>query len=558
MERRLRYALFGLLLAGLPARGAVRDIPVVPAEIGGVSAASGASGLSAPLSLSSPGLGAAPALAPALSAPAALPTAAAAIDGPISYNPAVPAEPALAPQPSEKHNGLQQLNNALTARGDEQSKAMAEKLYYTDPLTGLPNRAYFVEKGAKALEGVQDPTVAMLDMNNFGAVNVGLAEVHGVTKGRSRADEVLAMAGAILGELSKDGATTVRLGGEEFVVLGSRKDVLKLSAVAQAVMTPERLLRSAGIVPQGEERRAIRVAMERAGRADQPVADFTYGVAELRGRSLGDAVKAADEALNHAKEAGGRGRIELESAEGYSTWTPPPGMAEDPLVHVLPRPARPDTAADLAALESRLHDKEKALFREAAFKDPLTLTRTYDFVDLQAAEWNRRYADGGVVVLSSARNLKQINDILGHEAGDRYLRKLGVILRQSLNKARIQQKLDAQEPVRVASKEFLLVGRDAETVAKLAADAVAQSFNDGRMLTPEEVARLRREAGTRGLVPPDRVKLIGNLRLVTESISEGGRADSKGALDRAFVRLEAQKRGEDGTTTTVKTSFSAN
>lgn len=579
MRRFARSSWIVLALASL-ARAQVREIPPISAEIGAPSA-TGASAtnsaiapsvaLSAGPSLAAPSLAApslaapaiapAPALAPALASPRALPFAAAASDGPLSYNPAVPAEAPAEKLSTDKPDPLRQLRVSLGERGDHETMALAEQLYYTDPMTGLPNRAYFVEKAEHDLAQVQDPTVAMLDMNNFGAVNVGLAQVHGVTKGRLRADGILAIAGAVLQELSRDaGVKVVRLGGEEFVALGSRDAVKKLLARAKTVMTPGRLLSAAGVVDGGLEMSAIAEAMMNAGRGDGPIGDFTYGVAETKGRSLDESIKAADHALVAAKDAGKRGVIALESdAEGgWAEWNPPAEMTA-PYRQNLPRPTMRATAEMVRELESRLQKKEKAFFQEAAFKDPLTMTRSYDYVALKAAEWDKAYSRGGVVVLSSARNLKQINDILGHEAGDRYLHKLGIVLRQEISKARHQKKLDVQEAVRVASKEFLLVGRDASVVAELAAKEVEQRFNDGRMLTPEEVERLRHEVRVRGLVPADRVNLIGNLRVISEQIAaDGGHADSKAALDRAFVRLEAQKREEDGTTTKVKLNFSAN
>jgi diguanylate cyclase (GGDEF)-like protein len=512
-------------------------------------------GLASSLAISAP----APILAPPILAPAALPATplAAASDGPL-YDPAMPPDAERGALSTDKPDGLKQLHNSLTARGETRALEMADRLYYTDPLTGLPNRAYYLERGAKAMAGVADSAVALLDMNNFGVVNAGLTDVHGVVKGRERADEVLAVAGTALAELArKKGVVVARLGGEEFVVLGPREKVLEFSGEARRMMPPEKLLHAAGIEPGGTEHRAIAAAQARLDRGGQPVGDFTYGVASARGFAPAAALAKADAALNAAKAGGRRGVVSVANEDGTSAdWTPPP--AEGPAPELPPTRAAQPTVQAVAELEARLTPHEKALFREAAFRDPLTMTRSYDYVNMRAAEWDRVYARGGMVVISSARNLKQINDLLGHEAGDRYLRSLGVILRQEINKARNKSKLDVQEPVRVASKEFLLVGRDAETVANLAAKAVAESFDGGRMLTAAEVKRLRAEASARGLAPAARVAQIGTLRVVSERIDAGGHADSKAALDRAFVRLEAQKRGEDGGRSTTALPFSAN
>jgi len=562
MKRRLIALSVLFVFAARTARAAVSEVPAIGASVGAPSAAASASGASAVAAptlspaFAAPGSAPAPALSQPLPAPSPLPAAAALpaaelvrgapSDGPLRYEPALPPEPERRALPSDKPDGLRQLKRALAARGETDAVGLAEKLYYTDPLTGLPNRAYFVERAARAIAGVVNPTVAMLDMNNFGAVNVGLADLHGVTEGRARADRVLAIAGAALGSIAKmNGVTMVRLGGEEFVALGSRENVFRLTAIAQAAMPPDRILEAAGMTADSEDRAAIRLAMEKLGRRGQPAADFTYGVAELRGRTLAEAVTAADGALIRAKDAGLRGRIIAESPEGDHEWTPPPGEAARP--PPLPAAQPSSTREDLERLEARLQGKEKALFHEAAFKDPLTLTRSYDYVSLKSGDWDRRYAGGGQAVLVSARNLKQINDLLGHDAGDLYLRRLGVIMRQTINKARNRSKLDVQEPVRVASKEFLIVGRDAQKAAELVAKAVAEAFEGGRMLASADVSRLRREAAERGQVPEARVKLIGFLRVVSERLDDGaGRADSKAALDRAFERLEDQKRAEDG------------
>ncbi len=569
MKRRSLAPWLWLLAAALPAGAAVREVPAVEAPIGRPAAPTaeiGAAPTLAPApgrapapSLAAPRVAPQPARSPPLAAPAARPAPprAAASDGP-RYDPTMPPDAEREALSTDKPDGLKQLRKSLTARGETRALEMADRLYYTDPLTGLPNRAYYMERGAKAMAGVADPAVALLDMDNFGVVNVGLTDVHGVVKGRARADEVLAVAGGALAELAeKKGVVVARLGGEEFVVLGPRAKVLEFSGEAQRMMPPGKLLEAAGIEPGGAEHRAIAAAQARLGRGGQPVGDFTYGVASSQGLAPAAALAVADAALNAAKDGGRRGVVSVAMGDGTAEdWTAPP--AAEPAPELPPARAAQPTAEAVAELEARLTLHEKNLFQEAAFRDPLTLTRSYDYVNMRAAEWDRAYAKGGMVVISSARNLKQINDLLGHEAGDRYLRRLGVILRQVINKARTRSKLDVQEPVRVASKEFLLVGRDADVVANLAAKAIAKSFDGGRMLTAAEVKRLRAEVAARGLAPADRIALIGTLRVVSEPIDAGGHADSKAALDRVFVRLEAVKRDEDAGAGPAPAPFSSN
>src|SRR6185503_952460 len=101
-------------------------------------------------------------------------------------------------------------------------------------------------------------------------------------------------------------------------------------------------------------------AMQRMGRGGQPVADFTYGIAELRGRTVKDAVTAADHALGHGKDSAGRGSITIETADGYRDWTK---ESEAAPLETLPRPPPNRTLENLAALEKRLTPQERKVFQ---------------------------------------------------------------------------------------------------------------------------------------------------------------------------------------------------
>ncbi|HWD51644.1 MAG TPA: GGDEF domain-containing protein [Acidimicrobiales bacterium] len=84
-----------------------------------------------------------------------------------------------------------------------------------DPLTGLPNRALFIEQLTRAL-GASDRlqtqvAVLYLDIDHFKSVN-DLA-------GHSVGDQLLISVAARLQQLVRPGDTAARLGGDEFVVL---------------------------------------------------------------------------------------------------------------------------------------------------------------------------------------------------------------------------------------------------------------------------------------------------------------------------------------------------
>ncbi len=100
----------------------------------------------------------------------------------------------------------------------ERQKA-EERLLHTafhDPLTGLPNRSYFMDRLRRSTERVRhNPEflfgVLFLDLDRFKVVNDSLGHFAG--------DELLVQLARRLEELVRPGDTVARLGGDEFAVL---------------------------------------------------------------------------------------------------------------------------------------------------------------------------------------------------------------------------------------------------------------------------------------------------------------------------------------------------
>lgn len=431
--------------------------------------------------------------------------------------------------------------------GDAEGLKLLDQALYVDPLTGLPNRAYLEVHSETVLGKSKQPAVAIMDMNNFGAVNTGLAEVHGPTAGKGKADVVLAKAGPRLNAIAaENGVTLGRFGGEEFVILGEQGAVLKFVEQARLEFSSERALRDAGIEKGSKEYQAILEAQKMKGREGQTIGDFTFGVAPLGGRDFHSALKAADTALGKAKDTGHRGGALIETAAeggiGYTAAGPLKGGA-------VPERALaegPKLGETVSALRSRLPQHEFAKFMELVCKDPLTQTRTAEFVGLMAPEWSALYKDGGQVSMVSARGLKLINDALGHGAGDAYLVELGQTLRAEVNKAR-NSGLDVQEPIRVGSKDFALIGKDAHAVAEKVTTAMEAKMRGDKILTAEQRAKVKEYAADLRGVSAEEVGTIGLLRSADRELtlkSDGTGADLVKSLDSVTARLEEVKAGE--------------
>ena len=85
----------------------------------------------------------------------------------------------------------------------------------SDGLTGLPNRAWLVQRMPRILETAQDTgeslTLALLDLDNFKRINDGYGHLAG--------DRAIRHIAAAMREILLPGERLVRIGGQEFVLL---------------------------------------------------------------------------------------------------------------------------------------------------------------------------------------------------------------------------------------------------------------------------------------------------------------------------------------------------
>ena len=175
----------------------------------------------------------------------------------------------------------------LTERKEAEALLAHRALH--DHLTGLPNRALFVDRAARAIElsGRRDSGVAVLflDLDRFKVINDSLGHEAGDRLLRATADR--------LAEAIRPTDTLARFAGDEFAVLCE-----EVASVEDAVGVASRLI--------GCLERPVALG------ASEVVISASVGVAMPRGPdpSPEDLVRDADTAMYLAKEQG-RGRVEV-------------------------------------------------------------------------------------------------------------------------------------------------------------------------------------------------------------------------------------------------------
>jgi diguanylate cyclase (GGDEF)-like protein/PAS domain S-box-containing protein len=170
-----------------------------------------------------------------------------------------------------------------------QQRASEDDIRYQalhDPLTGLPNRALFMDRLGRALSRPDaEIAVVLLDIDNFKLVNDSL--------GHGAGDELLMEIAPRLGGALRAGDTIARLGGDEFVVL-----LEQIPDEAAAARVAERMVAA--------------FELPFALSAGEHFAKASLGIALARdsGRLPANLVRDADAAMYQAKSRG-RGRFEV-------------------------------------------------------------------------------------------------------------------------------------------------------------------------------------------------------------------------------------------------------
>ncbi len=126
---------------------------------------------------------------------------------------------------------LPRLERLATALAEITVRSNLSHLSLTDPLTGLPNRAAFIQ-AINRLVGVGDRqirpfSVVLIDFDNFKPINDSL--------GHQAGDEVLIAVGNAMAKTLRQDDIAARIGGDEFAVLLQGRKPNQMSATAERI-----------------------------------------------------------------------------------------------------------------------------------------------------------------------------------------------------------------------------------------------------------------------------------------------------------------------------------
>jgi diguanylate cyclase (GGDEF)-like protein len=300
----------------------------------------------------------------------------------------------------------------------EQALKVINELAIRDELTGSHNRRHLI----RLIENEKERTarlgglfcLCLLDIDHFKRIND--------TYGHLAGDTVLREFAATVQRQIRESDSFGRYGGEEFLLMLPETSVDEAQALAERV----------------------RANIAKLGFPDLPdlAVTVSIGVAEFRtGESIAQTVARADEALYQAKSSG-RNRVVRY------------GQEKD--VGALPASAPPQPLPDAGSC-----DNLTGLLNRRMLRDRLAHA-------IERAVRNNKMVG---LILLNVNKFKEINEMLGYEAGDAVLVQVAATLRTSLR--------DCDTVARWSSDEFAVLVEDLgqEGDAVQVAQKIVESFS---------------------------------------------------------------------------------
>ena len=305
-------------------------------------------------------------------------------------------------------NELKQSQVDVTLKNTE-----LQQLATRDPLTDCLNRRAFNEQlhslFDQATRAGTDLVCIMADIDHFKRVNDNYGHAVG--------DKVIKFVADVLKRQIRQGDVLGRYGGEEFCIL------LEGSSIEQASKVAERMRMEITTGDPSLFTSALRVSA-------------SFGLVSISEEpdNKDELVNKADKALYLAKE-GGRNKVmvwENDSKRSESGETRPDQqtkktdrVTEDSEIKLVPPLQQTDVDKRIKQLEQIALEQTQQFDRYANY-DPLTqLPERNLFIDRVEQALLRAKRDGGVLAVLSLGldNLQRVNDTLGHESAQEFLRQ---------------------------------------------------------------------------------------------------------------------------------------
>lgn len=196
----------------------------------------------------------------------------------------------------------------------KQAEELVRQEAMLDPLTGLPNRrllnARLVQALSNALRHERPGALMYLDLDRFKEINDSL--------GHEAGDALLKAVAERLRQVTREGDTAARIGGDEFIVMLENLHPTVEDAVAQATEVGTKLLQT------------LNAPYRLIGREIQNTPSIGVAIFGLAREDADSVVRRADTALYEAKRAG-RNQLRVFAPRDQPARAAGSGVASSPL-----------------------------------------------------------------------------------------------------------------------------------------------------------------------------------------------------------------------------------